>query len=132
MYKRLLLVTGILIMLLAAGCSCNKTPGGLKISFNADRYEIQSGESVELKRNIKGDNFFGVDLNGQPVAPSGHQEVWPPATTSYMLGVDTGENIEQREVIIIVDGQGIPMQPLQPPQQPQQPQQPPQPQQPNP
>jgi hypothetical protein len=128
MHKRLLLITGVIILLLAAGWSCNNAPRGLKISFDADKYEIQSGESVKLEWKVKGDNFFGVDLNGQPVAPSGHQEVWPPETTSYMLGVDTGETIEQREIFIIVDGQGQPMQPLQP----QQPQQPPQPPQPNP
>jgi hypothetical protein len=47
---------------------------------------------------------FGVELNGEPVEHSGQMEVCPEETTPYWLGVDTGETMEEREVVIVVEG----------------------------
>lgn len=120
MNKRLLLIfISISILLLAVGCSIadpqgNFSADGLQIFFDASRNGIQPGESVELQWHVEGENFFGVDLNGQPVEASGHMEVWPPETTAYVLGVDTGETVQHHEVVVEVVGTGQPQQ--QPPQ----------------
>ena len=118
MQKRFLLIISVAILLLAVACSSNSPlPGGLQIFFDANRTNIQPGESVGLDWHVEGEHFFGVDLNGQPVDPAGHMEVWPHETTCYTLGVDTGESVEIREVTVMVGGTGQP----QPPQQTQPP-----------
>lgn len=105
-------------------------PGGTQISFTADRTSIQPGECVNLEWRIEGEGFFGVELNGQTVNPSGQKQVCPPETTVYTLALDIGTTMLNREVLVTVAGTGqqpsqpqTPGQPApgQPPQQPSQP-----------
>jgi hypothetical protein len=77
-------------------------PGEVQITFTADRTNLQPGECTTLQWNVQGG--FWVELNGQPVEKSGQREVCPQETTPYWLGVDTGETVAQREVIIVVEG----------------------------
>ncbi|MFQ6014084.1 MAG: hypothetical protein ACE5NP_01405 [Anaerolineae bacterium] len=86
-------------------------PGEVQIAFTADRTTVQPGECAILEWSVEGG--FGVELSGQPVDWSGQRQVCPGETTPYVLGVDTGETVEVREVVIVVAGAGQP-----PPTQP--------------
>jgi hypothetical protein len=77
-------------------------PVEVHIAFTADRTELQPGECAILEWSVEGG--FGVDLNEQLVERSGQMQVCPEETTPYWLGVDTGETIERREVMIFVAG----------------------------
>ena len=81
-------------------------PGEVQIAFTADRTDLQPGECATLEWSVEGG--FGVELNGQPVERSGQMQVCPEETTPYWLGVDTGETMEEREVVIFVEGAGEP------------------------
>jgi hypothetical protein len=81
-------------------------PDEVRITFMADRTDLQPGECTTLEWGVEGG--FGVELNGQPVERSGQMQVCPEETTPYWLGVDTGERMEEREVVIIVEGAGEP------------------------
>ncbi|UCH50464.1 MAG: hypothetical protein JSV54_05445 [Chloroflexota bacterium] len=95
------------------------SPGEPQVFFNADRTGIQPGECVNLEWRVEGGDFFGVELDGQPVDPFGHRQVCPPETAVYTLSVDIGEAMLHREVVVNVGGTG------QQPSQPQTPGQPP-------
>lgn len=91
--------------------------GEVQIAFTANRTELQPGECATLQWNVEGG--FEVFLNEQPVERSGQMEVCPEETTSYWLGVDTGETIERREVVIAVAGaEGPPPEEHPPEEQP--------------
>ena len=77
-------------------------PSEVHIAFTADRTELQPGECAILEWSVEGG--FGVDLNEHPVERSGQMQVCPEETTPYWLGVDTGETMERREVMIFVAG----------------------------
>ena len=84
-------------------------PDEVQITFTADHTNLQPGECTMLQWRVQGG--FGVELNGQPVERAGQTEVCPEETTPYWLGVDTGETMEEREVMIIVEGVGEPPPP---------------------
>jgi hypothetical protein len=139
--KKLLLLLVVLLALVAlVAVSCNQTgeveppsadmsDGAVPVEpqafLTADRTNIQPGECVTLEWGVEGEGFFGVELNGQPVDPSGHQQVCPSETTVYTLAIDVGEAMLCREVPVTVAGTGQPQVPA--PGQPSQPSQPPQP-----
>lgn len=81
-------------------------PEEVRIAFTADRTHLQPGECAMLEWSVEGG--FGVELDGQPVEKSGQMEVCPEETTPYRLGVDTGETMEEREVVVGVEGAGEP------------------------
>ena len=93
-------------------------PGEPQLFLTADRTSIQSGECITLEWGVEGGDFFGVELNGQPVDPFGHQQECPPESTVYILAVDIGEAMLHSELPVTVAGTA------QPPQQPSQPSQP--------
>jgi acetyl esterase/lipase len=74
----------------------------VQITLTADRTSLQPGECAILQWRVEGG--FGVELDGQPVERSGQQEVCPQDTAVYELGVDTGETIERREIVLSVAG----------------------------
>lgn len=77
-------------------------PGeGVRISFAADRTSLRPGECTTLRWSV--DGGYGVELNGQPVERSGQSQVCPQETTPYVIGVDAGDRLEQREVVISVE-----------------------------
>jgi len=112
--KKLLLLLVVLLALVAlVAVSCNQTgeveppsadmsDGSVPVEpqafLTADRTNIQPGECVTLEWGVEGGDFFGVELNGQPVDPSGHQQVCPSETTVYTLAIDVGEAMLCREV----------------------------------
>ncbi|NTU55171.1 MAG: hypothetical protein HGA79_02865 [Anaerolineales bacterium] len=49
---------------------------------------------------------FAGFINGQPVEPSGQQQVCPTANTTYRLEVDAGNQMHVREINIAVSGGG--------------------------
>jgi predicted secreted protein len=69
------------------------------ISFTADRYQITAGESTWLNWNVTG--VQSVWLCTQPgptckgVTGQGREQVWPPATTTYVLRVQHKDNRTQ-------------------------------------
>jgi len=134
------------LSLVAVSCTCKGVPqfpfseppgaplpGQPQISFTADRASIQPGECVNLEWRVEGEGFFGVELNGQPVNPSGHKQICPPESTVYDLTIDIGYTVLRRELVVAVAGTGQPQPPMptppppsppgpgQPPQPPQQP-----------
>ncbi|MFC2051094.1 hypothetical protein ACFLTN_08005, partial [Chloroflexota bacterium] len=104
----LFVVMLVLLSLVAVSCNCRgeteppfaeppgellpgePPPGEPHVFLTADRTSIQPGECVTLEWRVDGEGFFGVELNGQPVNPSGHQQACPPETTFYTLAVDIG------------------------------------------
>jgi len=91
-------------------------PPEMQIVLSADRTRLQPDECATLEWNVQGG--FGVELNEQPVERSGQKQVCPEETTTYWLGVDTGETMERREVTIIVEGAEQPPPPEeQPPEE---------------
>lgn len=138
--KQFLFVTVLaLVSLITVSCTCGgfseppfsgppgePQPGEPMVFFTADRTSIQPGECVTLEWQVEGEGFFGVELDGQPVNPSGHQQVCPGETGIYTLGVDLGDAILNREVFVSVAGTGQPPPPPPPPPGPGQPPQPPQ------
>jgi hypothetical protein len=78
--------------------------GGVQITFTADRTTLTKGQCATLNWGVQGG--FGVKLNGQSVAQSGQQQVCPTSNTPYVLEVDTGGQMIQREVDIAVSGGG--------------------------
>jgi hypothetical protein len=92
-------------------------PGEVQsIMFTADRTEVQPGECTTLQWNVEGG--FGVYFDGQPVEHSGETQVCPEETIPYRLGVDTGETMEEREIVIVVAGEGQPREEPPPGEQP--------------
>lgn len=78
--------------------------GEAQADFSADRTSISAGECVTLQWNVQGG--FGADINGETVELSGSKQVCPPDTTQYVLSVDVGTQILQREVTVTVQGSG--------------------------
>jgi hypothetical protein len=117
-------VVAILALIGLTGCTIiigevpePEEPPEMRIALSADRTRLQSGECATLEWNVQGG--FGVELNGQPVERSGQKQVCPEETTTYWLGLDTGETMERREVTIIVEGAEQPPPPEeQPPEEP--------------
>jgi hypothetical protein len=120
------------ILMLVAGCTIYNMPlgetapnesspqhdqpaGGPQLNLGVDVGKIHPGECVTLHWDVQGGNFFGVDLNGESVSPTGQKQVCPNETTTYTLAVDTGSKVINDEVVVTVVGTG------QAPQQSQQP-----------
>jgi hypothetical protein len=91
----------------------------VQIAFTADHTGLQPGECAMLEWSVEGG--FGVDLNEHPVERSGQMQVCPEETTPYWLGVDTGETMERREVVISVAGPEEPPPPEEHPPEEQPP-----------
>jgi hypothetical protein len=70
------------------------------ISFPASRNTMYPGQCAMLDWNTQGG--FGATLNNQPVERVGQEEVCPTTTTSYILRVDNGKEMQQREILINV------------------------------
>jgi len=86
----------------------------VRIEFFADRTDLQPGECTVLFWNAEGG--FGAYLNGEPVERSGELEVCLDETMAFVLGVDMGEEMEAREIEIVVGGMpGEEPQPESPP-----------------
>lgn len=78
-------------------------PGQSNIQlFTADQMTLNKGQCTNLHWQTQGG--FGVKLNGQPVAPTGQQQVCPQQTTLYGLGLDSGNQMLTREITITVSG----------------------------
>jgi hypothetical protein len=73
------------------------------IEFVAQRTHLEPGQCTKLEWRVEGG--FVVLLNGIPVEHVGKRKVCPIHTQPYELAVDTGEDVEFREIIIHV-GQG--------------------------
>jgi hypothetical protein len=89
--------------------------GGPQVDLGVDIGIIHPCECVTLQWNVQGGEFFGVDLNGQSVSPSGQKQVCPNETTTYTLAVDIGSTVINREVLVTVVGTGQSPQQSQPP-----------------
>lgn len=75
----------------------------IRIEFLADRTDLQPGECTMLFWNTEGG--FGAFLNEEPVERSGEREVClGDESMAFVLGVDTGEGMETREIEIVVGG----------------------------
>ncbi|HNS51637.1 MAG TPA: CARDB domain-containing protein [Anaerolineae bacterium] len=100
----------ILAALLLAGCGATgvtpTSPTEPQISFTADRTSLAPGECATLQWSVEGG--LGVDFGGEPVDRSGQRRVCPPETTTFWLGVDTGEAVARRQVVISVRSPGQP------------------------
>jgi len=99
-------------------------PGEVRITFIADRTSLNPGECATLQWNVEGGFEVLLGRMGEPgnkVGRSGQKQVCPKETTTYWLGVDTGEKVEHRQIQIVVAG-AAPSQP--PPTQPPAPQPP--------
>lgn len=83
----------------------------VKIKFSAKRTHLEAGQCTQLKWSVKGG--FVVLLDGEPVDHKGKKKVCPVHTQHYELAVDTGEDMEMREVMIHI-GEGS-----EPPAEPQ-------------
>jgi len=75
----------------------------VQIEFFADRTDLQPGECTMLFWNVEGGGF-GTFLNWEPVERAGEQEVCLDETMGFVLGVDMGEEMEAREIEIVVGG----------------------------
>jgi len=75
--------------------------GSLQISFTADRTQIAPGECATLRWQVSGPHFE-VILEGEQLPDQGTKEVCPPETRPFFLQVDTGEAMEERQIIIQV------------------------------
>ncbi len=73
------------------------------IEFEAERTNVEPGECTMLFWHVEGGGF-GAYLNGEPVERSGEREVCLDETMIFVLGVDMGEEMEGREIEIVVDG----------------------------
>src|SRR4030042_841115 len=137
-YRFSLITVLVLFVFVAASFACGGTTpdglpffkqpeepssGGPQVVFTADKTSIQPGECVNLNWSLQGEGFFGVELNGQTVNPSGQKQVCPSETTAYTLAVDIGTTMLNREVVVNVAGTGQPPAPGQPPPQSPPPQQ---------
>lgn len=98
-----------LTILLLAGCGVpvatqtpEKLPIEMQIEFSADKQSLQPGECAMLTWEVEGG--FGVTLDSQAVDKVGQMEVCPAETRAYILAVDVGTHVEQREIIIEVKG----------------------------
>lgn len=80
--------------------------GETQVDLGMDIGIIHPGECVMLHWNVQGGDFFGVDLNGESVSPSGEKQVCPNETTTYTLTVDVGNTVINREVMVTVVGTG--------------------------
>lgn len=89
--------------------------GEPQLFLAADRTSIQPGECITLEWRVEGGDFFGVELNGQPVDPFEYQQECPPESTVYTLAVDIGSTVLHHELPVTVTGTS------QPQQQPSQP-----------
>jgi acetyl esterase/lipase len=79
-------------------------PAEVQIAFTADRTSLRPGECATLEWDVEGG--FGVELDGKRVGPTGQKQVCPQETTTYRLGVDAGEAIERKEILIAVSDAG--------------------------
>ncbi|MBC8506096.1 MAG: hypothetical protein ISR58_09655 [Anaerolineales bacterium] len=75
----------------------------VQIEFFAERTDLQVGECTMLFWNVEGGGF-GAFFNGEPVERAGEREVCPDETMGFVLGVDMGEEMEAREIEIVVGG----------------------------
>ncbi|MEW5938334.1 MAG: hypothetical protein AB1750_01620 [Chloroflexota bacterium] len=101
----------VFVFLLMFGCGAPvttqapETPtAGAQIEFSSDKESLQLGECAALVWSVRGG--FGVTLDAQPVDKSGRKEVCPVETRSYILAVDVGTHVEEREILIVVQGVG--------------------------
>lgn len=116
MNKRRMVSLAILLLFLAA-CAAPETPivtaspsppptiqpsASIQISFSADQTALKIGECTTLRWEIQGG--FGANLNGQPIEKTGQQQVCLKETTTYILTLDAGSHIEQRDLTINVEG----------------------------
>jgi len=101
-----------------------KPPGEVRISFTADRTTLNPGECATLQWNVEGGFEVLLGRMGEPgdkVGRSGQTQVCPDGTTTYWLGVDTGEKVEHRQIQIVVAGAAPPQPPPTQPPAPQPP-----------
>jgi hypothetical protein len=133
MRKQWFLITALFgILMLVGGCITYNMPpgeaapmeslpqggqsaGGTQVDLGVDIGTIHPGECVTLQWNVQGGDFFGVDLDGESVNPSGQKQVCPNETTAYTLAVDVGSTMINREVVVTVVGTGQTPQQSQPP-----------------
>ncbi len=76
-------------------------PDSLQITFTADRTQIASGECTTLRWQVSGPHFE-VIMEGERLPDQGSKQVCPPETMPFFLQVDTGETMEERQVVIQV------------------------------
>ena len=76
-------------------------PEEVWIEFEAERTHLAPGECTLLFWNTEGG--FGIFLNGEPVERSGEREVCQ--ADMFVLGVDTGEEMEERTIEIVMEGE---------------------------
>jgi len=120
-------ITAIVLFTFIISCSCleikgmsssgstgDTVPDGMNIDFTCNKSNIQPGEEVMLQWDVYGEGFFGIDLNGQPVDPTGQHAVYPVETSTYTLGVDIGSKVIHRELTVHVTGSNQNPQPQQP------------------
>lgn len=114
--KRVLgLMMGSLLTLVMGSCvlaaDTVKAPAVIE-SFTASSTVIQSGETVMLDWNVTGDvayiDLVGIEKKTDEVLPLKHSiEVWPMATTSYILLVKGQDgNVVSKSVTVCVDIKG--------------------------
>jgi len=89
---------------------------GIQVTFTADRTTLNPGECAVLQWDVKGgfEVLFGrMGEPGEKVSRSGQKQVCPKETTTYWLGVDTGETVEHHLIEITVSSV-VPSQPSGP------------------
>jgi acetyl esterase/lipase len=108
----LALIATALVLISLLGCGVvsgseampPERPGEVQITFTADRTGLRPGECATLEWDVEGG--FWVELDGERVERTGQKRVCPEETTPYCLGVDAGEAIERKEIVISVGGAG--------------------------
>jgi len=86
-------------------------PAEVRMVFTADRNELQLGECTILRWEVEGGFEVLLGRMGEPgdkVGRSGQTQVCPDGTTTYWLGVDTGEKVEHRFIEITVASAAAP------------------------
>ncbi len=76
--------------------------GPVLILFTADRTQIAPGECVQLHWQVDAPQTFFVQFEGEGVPAEGSRQVCPPASQRFMLGVDLGDRMEWRTLVIEV------------------------------
>lgn len=78
-------------------------PDEVWIEFYAEHTHIAPFDCTLIFWNTEGGH--SVNINGEPVEPTGEHEICLEETTTLILGVDMGETMEVREIEIFVEGE---------------------------